>query len=298
MRGFETPHKIPPHGQTPAKAVYNNTNTKQPFIMRNGLLQLFANPLEDEESSEELIRVHSKQDECRTPTTTTTRSEDLGRLRRRAMTCSSSRRFDENGMTPLHMASRRGQLGRVRNLLKQRRVATTDLINEADAETGRTALMYACRVVHGQAIVQYLLDHGANPHAISKQGQTALEVACRALNVGAVQLLLQHDQKKQVDTCIPSQLLHKLCQRRNKPGQVAILLLLLEHGANAAAVRDGTTPLHHAAFCGNLPAVQCLVEHGALPNRANSHGVTPLHVAYRMQHYEVAEHLLENILSR
>lgn len=261
--------------------------------MRNSLLQLFANPLEDGDSSEEeLIRVHAKQDAC------TTTSEDQGRLRRRAMTCSSSstRRLDENGMTPLHVACRRGQLGRVRNLLKQRHTATDNLINEADAATGRTALMYACRVVHGQAVVQYLLDHGANPHAVSKQGLTALEVACRALNVGAVQLLLQHDVEKKLDICIPRQLLHKLCQRRNKPGQVAILQLLLDHGANVAAVCNGTTPLHHAAFHGNLPAVQCLVEHGALPNRSNDHGVTPLHVAYRMQHYEVAEYLLEHTL--
>ena len=262
--------------------------------MRNGLLQLFASPLEDGDSSEEeLIRVHAKQDECRTTTTTKTTN-----LCRRAMTCSSSTRLDENGMTPLHLACRRGQLSRVRNLLKQRHAVTTadNLINEADAATGRTALMYACRVVHGQAVVQYLLDHGANPHAVSKQGLTALQVACRAHNVGAVQLLLKQDEKKELDICIPHQLLHKLCQRRNKPGQVAILQLLLEHGANAAAVCNGTTPLHHAAFYGNLPAVQCLVEHGASPNQSNDHGVTPLHVAYRMQHYEVAEYLLEHTL--
>ena len=80
---------------------------------------------------------------------------------------------------------------------------------------------------------------------------------------------------------------------------IEIIRLLLEQGANPNAqlklrpryrnipndrYRDpmivwGTTPLLRAAKAGDVPVVQLLLEHGALPDLANSQGVTPLMAA-------------------
>ncbi len=44
---------------------------------------------------------------------------------------------------------------------------------------------------------------------------------------------------------------------------------------------DGDTPLHYAAFCGDVERVRLLVERGADVNAQNSAGCAPLHEARR-----------------
>src|SRR6266851_8618446 len=42
---------------------------------------------------------------------------------------------------------------------------------------------------------------------------------------------------------------------------------------------DGLTPLHHAAFGGNVNVVELLLRMGADVNATSAHGSTPLHMA-------------------
>jgi ankyrin repeat protein len=69
--------------------------------------------------------------------------------------------------------------------------------------------------------------------------------------------------------------------------------LLLENGSDPDAFNEnGVTPLHAAAFHGNLAKVKLLVQFKASVNIATDDGATPLFFAAVRQHQEVCEFLL------
>jgi len=55
------------------------------------------------------------------------------------------------------------------------------------------------------------------------------------------------------------------------------VFLLFQHSSsiNVGNV-DGYTPLHHAVTTGNIPIIQLLLKHGALPDAVNSRNKSPL----------------------
>ena len=73
-------------------------------------------------------------------------------------------------------------------------------------------------------------------------------------------------------------------------GDIAVVRLLLEYGANSNAVSeaDGETALHWAARNGNLDAVTLLLEHGANSSFKNKSGQTPAALALVNSHHEVS----------
>ena len=75
----------------------------------------------------------------------------------------------------------------------------------------------------------------------------------------------------------------------NRPSDtLAAARLLLESGANPNAKNlTGLTPLHIAAYNGQLELVRLLLDHHADPNVANNGGVTPLDEAKAQNHPEV-----------
>jgi ankyrin repeat protein len=75
------------------------------------------------------------------------------------------------GLTPLIVASRNGRLSIVQYLLS----TTTDYIDTGEM-FGATALHYACVGGHLH-VLQHLIDAGANVHATSKCGSTGLHIA-------------------------------------------------------------------------------------------------------------------------
>jgi ankyrin repeat protein len=54
----------------------------------------------------------------------------------------------------------------------------------------------------------------------------------------------------------------------------------------------GNTPIKIAITCGNLQAVQLLVDHGANVNAIIERGDTPLHHAISMGHFHLARYLV------
>lgn len=109
---------------------------------------------------------------------------------------------DDRGATPLMWAANRNHLNAVRLLVERR----ADL-NAQDA-SGRTALMYTSP--DGLDILEFLLNHGANPNLRSTDGLTASEEALRqaewerkstwkradqiAFQEGKARFLKQHEQ--------------------------------------------------------------------------------------------------------
>ncbi len=70
--------------------------------------------------------------------------------------------------------------------------------------------------------------------------------------------------------------------------KLAAARLLLDSGANSNAKNlTGLTPLHIAAYGGQLELVRLLLDHHADPNIANNGGVTPLDEAKNQNHPEV-----------
>lgn len=64
-----------------------------------------------------------------------------------------------------------------------------DAANEVDYETGNSLLHGAARL-GSVKMLQLLLEHGANPNAVSKKGYTALHVAAWSGHVECVELLI------------------------------------------------------------------------------------------------------------
>lgn len=86
-------------------------------------------------------------------------------------------------------------------------------------------------------------------------------------------------------------------------GHEAVVRLLLEHGADVAAVdkqgaarsRKRMTPLHVAAAAGHIALVGLLMDFGADMRARDKQGMTPLHLAIRNGHKGVVNLFLQRM---
>ncbi|EMP40428.1 Ankyrin-3 [Chelonia mydas] len=223
----------------------------------------------------------------------------------------------QNDITPLHVASKRGNANMVKLLL--------DRGAKIDAKTrdGLTPLHCGARSGHEQ-VVKMLLDRGAPILSKTKNGLSPLHMATQGDHLNCVQLLIQHsvpvddvtndyltalhvaahcghfkvakvllDEKanpnaKALNGFTP---LHIAC----KKNRIKVMELLLKHGASIQAVTEsGLTPIHVAAFMGHVNIVSQLMHHGASPNTTNVRGETALHMAARAGQAEVVRYLVQN----
>uniref|UniRef100_A0A4W5Q6J1 Ankyrin 3a n=1 Tax=Hucho hucho TaxID=62062 RepID=A0A4W5Q6J1_9TELE len=222
-----------------------------------------------------------------------------------------------NDITPLHVASKRGNSNMVKLLL--------DRGSKIDGKTkdGLTPLHCGARSGHEQ-VVEILLDRGAPILSKTKNGLSPLHMATQGDHINCVQLLLQNDvpvddvtndyltalhvaahcghykvaklivdkkanpNAKALNGFTP---LHIAC----KKNRAKVMELLLKHGASIQAVTEsGLTPIHVAAFMGHDNIVNSLTHHGASPNTTNVRGETALHMAARAGQADVVRYLLQN----
>ena len=89
----------------------------------------------------------------------------------------------------------------------------------------------------------------------------------------------------------------RLAVRNNEDN---IVEMLLQNGVNVneRSTKDLSTPLHRAAFWGNVTAVRSLLEHGASPDVKNCSNRTPLEVATRRGDVEIVKVLEFEILKK
>lgn len=139
------------------------------------------------------------------------------------------------------------------------------------------------------AASRLLLEHGANPNALSLTGATSLIGATQGDDLEIIRLLLDKGAKTEpTDWDGSTPLL--LAARR---GHLPMTKLLLEHGANPKARNgNGETILKCAVESGSAAVVELLIQKGADVNLADSDGYTPLMIAAWRGHAGVAEILL------
>jgi ankyrin repeat protein len=119
---------------------------------------------------------------------------------------------------------------------------------------GATPFMRAAKT-GDVAAMQLLLDHGADPHAATKDGVTALMAAAGMGWRYGQSLVPESDSLKAVQFC-------------------------LEHGADINAVNvTGETALHGAASHGANDIIRLLAEHGAKLDVKDKRNRTPLDIA-------------------
>lgn len=170
----------------------------------------------------------------------------------------------------LHIASVLGHLSVLHILLD--RGADSD-ISIRDSY-GQTALHNAA--FSHDAVVELLIEKGADCSARDKAGQTALHHAAHSGNEAVVRLLLKKGTKfSDVDNKGDTPL-----HRATWGGFEGVARLLLEEGANFSALNyEYETALHIAANLGYDGVVRLLLEKGTNASTTDINGYTPLQLA-------------------
>jgi ankyrin repeat protein len=201
-------------------------------------------------------------------------------------------RRTEKGPVPISPASDAASPDDARDLLDAarhgdaetvRRLIESGLDSDVRDDRGQAPIILAIRNGHG-AVVQLLLDHGANPHSIDFEGEgTALAAAVRLADEAIARQLIAAGAD-----------LNPALIAAIEAGNAAMVELLLDEGAFVDGSGGAETPLTAAAGCGNLAMVQLLLAAGAedwLPRLSDSK--TPHEVALDHGHDGIAK-LLES----
>ncbi|KAK4289572.1 hypothetical protein Pmani_037467 [Petrolisthes manimaculis] len=138
--------------------------------------------------------------------------------------------------------------------------------------------------------IRLLLQKGADPAIISKNGYSPLHLASYKGDVEVVRLLLE--KCNHLDHTGAGSLtgLHVSCLA----GHLEVTQALAQRGANIEA-RDAVSfsPLHVACLFGNESVVEYLLSRGVDVNIAGSVGERPLHLAAIRGHYKIVQMLLK-----
>ena len=166
--------------------------------------------------------------------------------------------------------------------------------NLVDAD-GLTPLAVACQRGNFFAVDRFLNDDGVDIGICDNQGSSPLHEACECGSEKIVELLLKKGAQIQEADREGVTPLHVACRE----GHVAIVKQLFLHGYDIkerlvkAEDINGSSALHFAVESGVTEIVEVLLLNGADPIAQKKNEVTPLHIAARNGHIEIAKYLLQ-----
>ncbi|MCA1321554.1 ankyrin repeat domain-containing protein [Bacillus tianshenii] len=214
--------------------------------------------------------------------------------------------LDPSGRSALFYASKNGHESIVQALLQS---GANPNLPEKDAPGG--ASLHASVSANHQTIVRMLLDQGADPNAEVEASGNALYIAMRNGNQELVEELCsaggsisltdacalgRKDLVEEILALRPSEVnagdFGPLTQAVSE-GYIAIVHLLLKHGAELNAPWYTSNYMTYAMRFTEKEMVKMLLDKGADPNRSNWLGVSYLHIAAMLGKVDMAKLLLE-----
>eukprot|EP01101_Sappina_pedata_P006415 TRINITY_DN3173_c0_g1_i1.p1 TRINITY_DN3173_c0_g1~~TRINITY_DN3173_c0_g1_i1.p1 ORF type:complete len:578 (+),score=132.52 TRINITY_DN3173_c0_g1_i1:113-1846(+) len=184
--------------------------------------------------------------------------------------CGDINHRDQQGRTPLHVASQEGLHDMLLVLLSEYNAAVNvqDLLHKTPVHAAAEGAYTNC--------LETLIEHGADINVQSLTGSTPLHSASEASRLNTARMLIKNSAMLNVrDAEGFTPLLIS-----TKRGDAEIVRLFLENGANVH-IQDsnGFTPLMHACVEGQEEIVDLLLQYGADPNDRDDNGMSALHCA-------------------
>ena len=176
-----------------------------------------------------------------------------------------------DGITPLHIAARKGHLSMLRFFLQH-----GANVNATDRDSGLSAL-HVATAAEKEVCADLLISYGADIHQVTEDGLTALDFACWKAIPSLVQRLLEQNvdlNSRSKETGLFA--IHRAAQS----GCSDIVKSLLAHGANADALSNyRVTPLWLAVQGRHKDVVEILLNAGTDANIPSSNSLYPIHLA-------------------
>ena len=191
---------------------------------------------------------------------------------------------NQNGITALHLTSEKGMLAIVEKLIEK----GAD-VNIQD-EDGDTALIGACQYKQSDVALALLNVDGIEVDLANNNGETALHRASSKGMLSVVEELIEKRANAKMQDKDGYTALMVACYDRHTD----IALALLKHSNINVdlANNKGETALHHASHHGMLAVVEKLIEKDADVNKQDKDGYTALIGACYEKHADVALALL------
>jgi len=214
---------------------------------------------------------------------------------------------DKEHRTPLHLAAYGGHENILRHLLDFRKHDTKEVVDiDVKDDNGCSPLMLASKRGH-KGVVELLLQRGANLYSTDRSNHTALYHAVHQHHRLTAEALFKHAASSPVYENLRSVLLvdiKEMILEAAKAGFRAITLACIKRALHGCTPREseafirlnkdsqGRTPLHHAAGNGRKEVVPVLVQKGYEIETKDNEGNTPLVLAAIAGSPEVVELLI------
>jgi len=207
------------------------------------------------------------------------------------------------GMTVLHAAAVCGSEA-VMQLVLSTEYGLRGLIDDKD-DNGNTPLIIASKKGFS-GIVKVLLDAGADVRVRKVSGKDAFHYALKGRYLRVVDLCMQRASKKGWKWLIENHLAHWIAFDQGETASKGLLFkacsegcvnlarYLIEEGEKVTLVdENGSTPLYFAAENGHKEMVQYLISLGSDIHTKNNYGMTVLSYAAKNGHKDVVELLVD-----
>ena len=200
--------------------------------------------------------------------------------------CDPTNIKDRNGVSPLHVACKKGNLSLVRTLIRDYHAD----FNDRDS-LGGTPFAWALNYRRDEVMLVLISEFGCDPTNIKgRNGASPLHVACEKGNLSLVRTLIRDYHADINDKDRFGNAPFILALENGKDEVINMLVLISEFGYNPTNIkgRNDVSPLHIACKKGNLSLVRTLIhDYHADINDKDISGKTPFTLALENERDEV-----------